>query len=52
MELTTSQMALIFAGCVLAIGGIVIAWRRGLLGPKGAITPDAASGPAPGEVAK
>jgi hypothetical protein len=27
-------MALVFAGCVLAIGGIVILWRRGVFAPK------------------
>ena len=32
MELTTGQMGLIFAGCVLAIGAIVIVWRAG--GPR------------------
>jgi hypothetical protein len=34
MELSATQMALIFAGCVLTIGVVVIVWRRGLLGPK------------------
>ena len=48
MELTTGQMAMIFAGCVLAIGAIVIVWRRGWLGPKA----PAASAPAPTEAAK
>ena len=51
MELTTTQMALIFAGCVLAIGVIVIVMRRGLLNPKAPTTPDAATKPQ-GEAAK
>ena len=52
MELSTTQMALIFAGCVLAIGAIVIVWRRGWLGPKAPVTTDAATNPAHGEAAK
>jgi hypothetical protein len=52
MELTTSQMAMIFAGCVLAIGALVIVWRRGLLGPKAPVTSDAATKSAHGEAAK
>jgi hypothetical protein len=34
MELTATQMALVFAGCVLAIGGVFVGWRRGLFTPK------------------
>lgn len=51
MELTTGQMTMIFAGCVLAIGAIVIVWRRGWLNPK-APTAGAATDPAHGEAAK
>ena len=49
MELSTSQMALIFAGCVLAIGAIVVVWRRGWLSPKAPVTSDAATKPATSE---
>jgi hypothetical protein len=31
MNLSTAQMALIFAACVLVIGGVVVAWQRGWL---------------------
>lgn len=51
MELSSSQMAMIFAGCVLAIGAIVIVWRRGWLGAKAPAAP-AATNPAPTEAAK
>ena len=30
MNLSTGEMALVFAACVLAICGIVVAWQRGL----------------------
>jgi hypothetical protein len=41
MELSTTQMALVFAGCVLAIGGLFVGWRRGLFSPRPAATTDA-----------
>lgn len=51
MTLSTGEMALVFAGCVLAIGVIVVLWQRGVFAPK-ATTTDAAK-PAPtGEAAK
>jgi hypothetical protein len=34
MNLSTGEMALIFAACALVIGGVFIAWRRGWLNPK------------------
>jgi hypothetical protein len=34
MNLTTGEMALIFAGCVLTIGVVVVLWRRGVFAPK------------------
>jgi hypothetical protein len=52
MELSTTQMALIFAGCVLAIGAIVIVWRRGWFSPKAPVTTGAATNPANTEAAK
>lgn len=53
MELSTSQMALVFAGCVLAIGAVFVLWRRGVLGQKPeAGAPVANASPAPTEAAK
>jgi hypothetical protein len=43
MNLSTGEMALIFAGCVLAIGVIVVLWRRGVFAPKATGTTNAAS---------
>lgn len=34
MNLSTAQMSLLFAGCVLAIGGLFVGWRRGVFGTK------------------
>jgi hypothetical protein len=51
MNLSTGEITLILAGCVLVIGGIVIAWQRGLFGAKPA-APAAEAKPASGEVAK
>jgi hypothetical protein len=38
MNLSTGEMALVFAGCVLAIGVIVVLWQRGVFAPKAADT--------------
>lgn len=38
MNLSTAEMALIFAGCVVAIGVVVVLWRRGVFGAKTAAT--------------
>jgi hypothetical protein len=48
MNLSATDMALIFAGCVLAIGAIVVLWRRGVFGAK---APDT-DNPTQGEAAK
>jgi|GEM_PF-6487333 len=45
--MSATEMALIFAGCILAIGGIVILWRRGVLAPKPTV-----SAPSADEAAK
>ena len=50
MTLSTGEMALIFAGCVLAIGVIVVLWRRGVFAPKA--TTDTANPTHTGEAAK
>ena len=34
MNLSATQMTLIFAGCIVAIGGILVLWRRGVFTPK------------------
>ena len=47
MELSTSQISLILAGCVLLIGAVVILWRRGMAAQK---TEVAAPAPAPTNV--
>jgi hypothetical protein len=52
MNLTTGEMALIFAGCVLAIGVIVVLWRRGVFAPKTTGTLDTGANPAPTGEAK
>jgi hypothetical protein len=52
MELSTGQMALVFAGCVLAIGVVVIVWRRGLFSGKAEAAPAPTTPPAQGEAAK
>jgi hypothetical protein len=52
MNLSTGEMALIFAGCVLAIGVIVILWRRGVFAPKTTGTLDTGANPAPTGEAK
>jgi hypothetical protein len=36
MNLSTGELALVLAGCVLVIGAIVVLWRRGVFGPKAA----------------
>jgi hypothetical protein len=52
MNLSTTDMALIFAGCVVAIGAILVLFRRGVFSPKAADT-GTNTNPAPGgEVAK
>jgi len=51
MNLSTGEMALIFSGCVLAIGVVVILWRRGVFAPK-ATTTDTANPAHTGEAAK
>lgn len=43
MDLSTGQMTLIFAGCVLAIGVVVVLWRRGVFGAKAAANPTPAN---------
>jgi hypothetical protein len=50
MNLSTTDMALVFAGCVLAIGAIVVLWRRGVFAPKAAST-NPNPNPAPGSEA-
>jgi hypothetical protein len=53
MELSTGQMALVFAGCALVIGGLFVAWRRGLFGAAPAASAPADAGAAhTGEAAK
>ena len=49
MNLSTTEVSLILAGCVLVIGGIVILWRRGVFAPK---TTDSAKPAHTGEAAK
>jgi hypothetical protein len=34
MNLSTAEVSLVLAGCVLVIGAIVILWRRGVFAPK------------------
>jgi hypothetical protein len=34
MNLSTAEVSLVLAGCVLVIGGIVVLWRRGVFAPK------------------
>lgn len=34
MNLSTGEVSLILAACVLVIGGIVVLWRRGVFAPK------------------
>jgi hypothetical protein len=52
MELSATQMALVFAGCVLAIGGVFVGWRRGVFGAKPASPPADAAPAHTGEAAK
>jgi hypothetical protein len=52
MELTATQMALVFSGCVLAIGGLFVGWRRGVFSPKPANPTADASTAHTGEAAK
>ena len=46
MNLSTTEMALIFAGCVLIIGAVLVLWRRGLFAPKASNTKPEHSGEA------
>ena len=34
MNLSTGEVTLVLAACVLAIGVVVVLWRRGVFGPK------------------
>jgi hypothetical protein len=52
MNLSSTEMALVFAGCVLVIGAIVVLWRRGVFAPKANTNNADTTNPAPGEAAK
>ncbi len=39
--MSATQVALILACCTLAIGAVVIVWRRGIFNPKSTVEPGA-----------